>query len=178
MNLLNGKKDVDSVKKRAAKKVDKRTENDIDLSLNYNADNDNAYDTALKSIMIIYSAWARKENNELKSRKVFSWIYQILLILQLISVNVIVFLIGFGVIKIEKELFHTFAALIIAELIGIVVIMIKYIFSERKTKVLEEAYKIISLIIKSSNTTVNKEINDEKESFAQKKEEKDKRESN
>jgi hypothetical protein len=113
---------------------------------------DNNPDTAaLNALMLIYTSWYNKEKNELSSRKVFSWIYQIILVLQLIALNVLVFLIGFGIIHLSNELFYSFSALVVVELIGIIYIMVNYIFSERKTTVLEEAYKLIDLILLNKN---------------------------
>lgn len=99
----------------------------------------------------IHMNWSTKENNEQMHRKKSFKIFIIVFLFQLLVLSVLIFLQGFNVVNLKDNILYAYMTIVFAEIIGIVAITFKYIFSERTINPLEISYKIIDSANKYNN---------------------------
>lgn len=66
-----------------------------------------------------------------KQRWLFGWIFISLLVIQLIVVNVLMFQVGYDSLHYSDYLFHIYLLGTFGEIVGIVWLIVRYVFSER-----------------------------------------------
>ncbi|MBF9143748.1 hypothetical protein [Hymenobacter properus] len=79
-------------------------------------------------LQTLVGAWQRQNKAERKLRQKVAWCILVALGIQIILVNTTFFLIGFGVIKAEENLAKIFILAVFAEIVAMVLIVLRYLF--------------------------------------------------
>lgn len=88
-----------------------------------------AKDQSFKLTTLV-NAWQRQNKAERKLRQKVAWCILAALALQIILVNTTFFLIGFGVISIDEGLAKIFILAVFAEIVAMVLIVLRYLFPQ------------------------------------------------
>lgn len=99
----------------------------------------------------IHQRWSIKEKGEQKYRFVAFFMFIAIFFLQLLILNLLIFLQGNNIVNLKDNILYAYMSIVFVEIVGIVAITFKYIFSERKVAPLEITYKIIDSANKYNN---------------------------
>lgn len=92
----------------------------------------------------IYQHWYQRERHESKYRKKITIILLSIFFLQVVAVNIIAILIAKEYLYMNSYLIMAYFSTFVVQLIGIVVIIIKYFYNERSTKSLSIVGEILT----------------------------------
>lgn len=85
----------------------------------------------------ILDAWERQHTEERKLRVTYAKYLLSAIFVQLVLVNLVLFLLGFGIIKLEQWMANIFVVSVFAEIVGMAHIILKYLFPKLGGEVLE-----------------------------------------
>lgn len=110
---------------------------------------------SLSTATLIYQKWIERENSEEEQRKKLITKIMIALAVQLFVVTLLIVLNGTGVLGISDTVFIAFFGAIITECIGIIVVMVNYLYNERSTNALN-VVSTLTKLVGENNTNYNK----------------------
>lgn len=85
----------------------------------------------------IVNAWKQQQDQDRKMRKLFATWLMIAMSLQVAALQMIFLLIGCGVLKFEEWTAKTFVMSVFAEVGGLVLLVVKYLFPATSDKILD-----------------------------------------
>ncbi|MCL1949126.1 MAG: hypothetical protein FWF59_05295 [Turicibacter sp.] len=92
----------------------------------------------------IYRDWSNREDKESKQRTKIVWVFISFLAVQVIAAFVFLWFSGTGALEIDSSVFISFFIALIVEFIGVVMVMVKYLYSERNTDSLKIVQELVS----------------------------------
>ena len=99
----------------------------------------------------IFNAWKEKENKENLWRRVIAIVTFGILILQLYVLAQFVFEIGRGTMNFEGRIIELYVTGVFAEIVGIIILITKYMYSERSLRPLEIVQNILENVGKNNS---------------------------
>lgn len=85
----------------------------------------------------IVNAWKQQQDQDRKMRKLYATWLMIAMSAQVVAINVIFALIGRGVLKFDQWIANTFVMAVFAEVVALVLLVVKYLFPATSDKVLD-----------------------------------------
>lgn len=116
---------------------------------------------SLDLINRIYSNWESREDKESQQRETLTKTVLEILNSQVILNFVFLIFLGIGVLEIDKTIVVTYFTAFVAELVGIVIVVMKYFYNERTIEPLK-IIKEVLVSISNNNIEFNRQSDDEK----------------
>ncbi|HEY8361639.1 MAG TPA: hypothetical protein VIK77_01990 [Tissierellaceae bacterium] len=95
----------------------------------------------INNVNAIIGRWIADQEQNTRLRRNYAYTLFVLMAGQIISVNIMLYLMGCGIMQLESNYFNMFLSSIAAEAIGFVYIVAKYLF-KHNDRVLEEIIKL------------------------------------
>ncbi len=92
--------------------------------------NDKSY-----KLRTILGAWERQECHERSLRRCYALLLLLILFLQVVAINVAFFFMGSGWLTVERWVAQTFIVSVFGEMTGMVLIVVKYLFTKERRRV-------------------------------------------
>ena len=113
------------------------TQKDVDSYLKIQDAEDKSY-----RLRAIVGAWDKQQTADRKMRRGYAWFFIGIIAFQIVAINVAFFLIGYDVIKLDPLVLKVFFIPILAEIVSMTLIILKYLFPEFGTELLELIRKL------------------------------------
>jgi hypothetical protein len=85
----------------------------------------------------IVNVWKQQQDQDRQMRKLYATWLMVAISVQVVAINVILILLGCGVLKLEQWTANTFVMAAFAEISALVLLVVKYLFPATSDKVLE-----------------------------------------
>jgi len=113
------------------------TEEDIDSYIRIRDAEDRSY-----KLRAIVDAWDKQQSEDRKMRKGYAWFFIILIAIQIIAINAFFLLVGLKIIKIDPLFLKVFFIPVLAEIVTMTLVILKYLFPKSGSDVLELIRKL------------------------------------